>query len=100
MGWVNYLVSILWLQDVKQMPVWVYQTMPFTCAARPRLSSAVCIGFVVFFLEALPVAELVLPLNDHACHGFAVAGLDAAPPLRLSLDSRAKDKAAGPSLMA
>ena len=55
---------------------------------------------MVSFAVALPTTELVLPLNDHACHGFAVAGLDAAPPLRLSLDSRAKDKAAGPSLMA
>lgn len=87
MGWVNYLVSILWLQDVKQMPVWVYQTMPFTCAARPRLSSAVCIGFVVFFLEALPVAELVLPLNDHACHSFGVSCIDAICSFAWSLIS-------------
>ena len=74
--------------------------MAFPGAPGPCLSCAVSIGLVVFFLEALPFAELVLPLNDHACHGFAVPGLDAAPPLRLCLNSRAKDKAAGPSLMA
>ena len=74
--------------------------MPFAGAACPCLGTAKGVRLVVHLGVALPAAELVLPLNDHACHGFAVAGLDAAPPLRLSLDSRAKDKAAGPSLMA
>ena len=55
---------------------------------------------MVSFAVALPTTELVLPLNDHACHRFAVAGLDAAPPLRFFLNSRAKDKAAGSSVMA
>ena len=74
--------------------------MPFAGAACPGLGTAKGVRLVVHLGVALPAAELVLPLNDHACHDFAVAGLDAAPPLRLCLDSRAKDKAAGPSLMA
>ena len=74
--------------------------MPFAGAACPGLGTAKGVRLVVHLGVALPAAELVLPLNDYACHGFAVAGFDAAPPLRLSLDSRAKDKAAGPSLMA
>jgi len=81
------------------MAIWVDEPMPFAGAACSRLSGAIGISFVVFFLESLPAAELVLPLNDHACHGFAVAGLDAAPPLRLCLNSRAKDKTAGPCVV-
>ena len=74
--------------------------MPFAGAACPCLGAAKGIGLVVHLGVALPAAELVLPLNDHACHRFAVAGLDAAPPLRFFLNSRAKDKAAGSSVMA
>ena len=82
------------------MAIWVDEPMPFAGAACPGLGTTKCVRLVVQVGVALPAAELVLPLNDHACHGFAVACLDAAPPLRLCLKSRAKDKAAGPSLMA
>lgn len=74
--------------------------MPFAGAACPGLGSAKGICLVMHLGIGLPVAELVLPLNDHTCHDFGVADLDAAPLLRLSLDSRAKDKVAGPSVMA
>lgn len=74
--------------------------MPFAGAACPGLGAAKGIGLVVHLGVALPAAELVLPLNHHACHGFGVACPDAALFLRLRLDSRAKDKVTGPSLMA
>ena len=81
------------------MAIWIDEAMSFAGAAGPRLSRAECTWLMVLFAIALPATELVLPLNDHACHGFAVAGLDAAPPLRLCLNSRAKDKAAGPCVV-
>ena len=43
--------------------------MALTGAAGAGLSSAVSIGLVVLFLEALSVAKLVLPLDHDADHG-------------------------------
>ncbi len=64
--------------------------MPLASTASPGLGTAKCIGLVVFFLESLPAAELVLPLNDYARHEIGVAGTDADPFLGVELDSRAK----------
>ena len=73
--------------------------MPFAGAACPGLGTAKGVRLVVHLGVALPAAELVLPLNNHAGHSFGAACLDAALFLRLRLDSRAKDKVAGPSVM-
>ena len=72
--------------------------MALPCAARSGLGAAKGIGLVVHLGVALPAAELVLPLNDHAGHCFGVAVIDADPFLRVELDFRAKDKFAGPSV--
>jgi hypothetical protein len=64
--------------------------MPPASTASPGLGTAKCIGLVVFFLESLPTAELVLPLNDYARHEIGVAGTDVEPILGVELDSRAK----------
>lgn len=100
MGQMDRLVSHSWLQEVEQTAIKVDESMPFAGAVCPGLGAAKGIGLVVHLGVALPAAKLVLPLNDHACHGFGVACLDAALFLRLQIDSRAKDKVAGSSVIA
>ena len=67
------------------MAIKVDEPMPFAGVACSGLRAAKGIGLVVHFAVVLPTAEFAWSINDHACHGFAVAGLDAAPPLRLCL---------------
>lgn len=66
--------------------------MPLASTASPGLGTAKCIGLVVFFLESLPAAKLVLPLNDYARHGIGVDDTDADPFLGVEIDSRAKHR--------
>ena len=80
------------------MAIWIDEAMSFAGAAGPRLSRAECTWLMVSFAIALPATELVLPLNDHACHSSCVAFLDAALLLRSLRDSCAKDKAAALAL--
>ena len=82
------------------MAIWIDEAMSFAGAAGPRLSRAECTWLMVSFAIALPATELVLPLNDHACHDFGLAGTDHALFHNLILNSRAKDEATVPSVMA
>jgi hypothetical protein len=58
------------LQQIKQSPSFIDEAVALACAAGAGLSSAVCIGLVVLFLEALPMAKLVLPLDHDSDHGW------------------------------
>ena len=68
------------------------QPMAFACASRSPLCRPEGISFIVLFLKALPVAELVLPLDDHAGHGVVFECSHPEQGRGLELIVRAKDK--------
>jgi len=60
------------LKQIQQLPIFIDEPVAFAGASGPRLGRAKGIGLVVFFLVALPAAELVLPLDHDAGHAGAM----------------------------
>ena len=57
------------LHNIQQLATLIHQPVTPAGAAGTGGSGAIGIGLVVLLLEAVPAAELVLPLNDDAGHG-------------------------------
>ena len=84
------------LHQIEQLAGFINEPVAHAGAAGPRLGGAEGIGLVVLLLEALPMAELVLPLDHDAGHGWAMGNghgaqhqLRAARPSRSSCEPRA-----------
>lgn len=57
------------LDQIEQLATLIHQPVAQAAAAGTGGGGAIGIALVVLLLEAMPVAELVLPLDDDAGHG-------------------------------